>query len=62
MPDGSRISAPRSVELAEPGWCQRLRLEGQTRNVEVLSHEPSNTAEAQGDENADDPANHGAVR
>lgn len=62
MPDGRRISEPRSVELAGRGWCQRLRLKGQARNVEVLSHKPSDTAKSQSRENTDDPANHGAVR
>lgn len=40
MPDGSRISEPRAVESTERDWCQRLRLEGQARNVHGLSHEP----------------------
>ena len=61
MPDGRRISEPHSVELAERGWFQRLRLKGQARNVKVLSQEPSDTTEVQSGENYNDPANHRSV-
>ena len=51
-PDRSRISQPRSVESTERDYLQQPILEIQTRDIEVLSHEPIDTAEAQSDENA----------
>lgn len=62
MPDESKISESRSVESTERGRFQHLRLEVQARNVHGLSHESSDTTEAQSGEKPDDPANCRAIR